>query len=72
LKQVKEAIAQKNTLDKQLLLLIRRRKALELWLKSHHELVFSNREILKLAIFKQSGHPKLNQQLDKYEYQISG
>jgi transposase len=47
-------------------------KALKVWLKSHRELAISDREILKLAVFKQSGRPKLNQQPDSYEYQITG
>ena len=47
-------------------------KALTVWLKSHHELAISDREILKLAVFKQSGRPKLNQKPDSYEYQITG
>ena len=47
-------------------------KAVVLWLKSHHELAISERGILKHAIFKQSGRPKLNQQPDNYEYQITG
>jgi transposase len=47
-------------------------KAVDLWLKSHHELTISDLEILKHAIFKQSGRPKLNQQPDNYEYQITG
>ena len=47
-------------------------KALKIWLKSHRELAISDREILKLAVFKRSGRPKLNQQPDSYEYQITG
>ncbi len=47
-------------------------KALEVWLKSHNELAISEQEIVKHGIFKQSGRPKLNQQPDSYEYQITG
>lgn len=47
-------------------------KALKIWLKAHNELAISEDEILKLAVFKQSGRPKLNQQPDCYEYQITG
>lgn len=47
-------------------------KAVDLWLKSYPELAISERAILKRAIFKQSGCPKLNQQPDSYEYQITG
>ncbi|MEY8201037.1 MAG: IS1634 family transposase [Colwellia sp.] len=46
--------------------------ALKLWLKSHDELAISDSEILKHAIFTQSGRPKLNQEPDSYEYQITG
>ena len=47
-------------------------KALTVWLKYHKELAISDSEILKLAVFKQSGRPKLNQPPDGYEYQITG
>lgn len=47
-------------------------KAVDVWLKSHTELLISDRALLKHAIFKQSGRPKLNQQADSYEYQITG
>lgn len=47
-------------------------KALKIWLKAHNELAISEDEILKLAVFQQSGRPKLNQQPDCYEYQITG
>ena len=47
-------------------------KALNVWLKSYHELAISDREILKLVVFKQSGRLKLNQQPDRHEYQITG
>lgn len=45
---------------------------LKIWLKAHNELAISEDEILKLAVFKQYGRPKLNQQPDFYEYQITG
>jgi transposase len=47
-------------------------KALKIWLKSHHEVAISDSEIVKHGVFKQSGRPKLNQQPDSYEYQITG
>lgn len=48
-------------------------KALKIWLKSHEEIIaMSDSEILKHGVFKQSGRPKLNQQPDSYEYQITG
>jgi len=47
-------------------------KALKVWLKSHHELAISDKEILKLAVFQKSGRPKLNQQPDSDEYAITG
>ena len=47
-------------------------KALTVWLKPHKERAISDSEILKLAVFKQSGRPKLNQPPDGYEYQITG
>lgn len=47
-------------------------KAVDFWLKSYPELALSDRKMLKLAIFKQSRRPKLNQQPDSYEYQITG
>lgn len=47
-------------------------KALNLWLKSHSKLAISDNEILKLAVFNRSGRPKLNQQPDIYDYQITG
>lgn len=47
-------------------------KALNIWLKSQNEVALNDREIFKHAVFKQSGRPKLNQQPDSYEYQITG
>ncbi|MCP3673473.1 MAG: IS1634 family transposase, partial [Gammaproteobacteria bacterium] len=47
-------------------------KALKIWLKLYPELAISDGEILKLPVFKKSGRPKLNQQPDSYEYQITG
>ncbi len=47
-------------------------KALKIGLKSHPELAISDRKILELPVFKKSGRPKLNQQPDSYEYQITG
>ncbi len=47
-------------------------KALKTWLKSYREVGKSDSEILKHAVFKQSARPKLNQQPDSYEYQITG
>jgi len=48
-------------------------KALKVWLKSHEEVVtISDSELLKQAVFKQNGRPKLNQEPDSYEYQIIG
>ena len=48
-------------------------KALKAWLKAHKEIIaMSDSDILKHSVFKQSGRPKLNQQPDSYEYQITG
>ena len=47
-------------------------KALKIWLKSQNEVSLCDNEILKHAVFKQSGRPKINQQPDSYEYQITG
>jgi len=48
-------------------------KASKIWLKSHEDIIaMSDSEILKHDIFKQSGRPKLNQEPDSYEYQITG
>tara|TARA_B110000014_G_C20090590_1_gene570897 strand:- start:25 stop:1650 length:1626 start_codon:yes stop_codon:yes gene_type:complete len=47
-------------------------KTLNTWLKAHNEIGIDGDKILKHAIFKQSGRPKLNQQPDSYEYQITG
>jgi len=48
-------------------------KALKAWLKTHKEVIAINDgEILKHGVFKQSGRPKLNQEPDGYEYQITG
>lgn len=47
-------------------------KALTVWLKSHKELAINDSEILKLAVLKQSGRPKLNQLPDSDEYSITG
>lgn len=47
-------------------------KALKTWQKSHEELGVSDSEIIKHAVFKQSGRPKLTQQPDSYEYQVTG
>tara|TARA_R110000772_G_scaffold228799_2_gene339512 strand:- start:15225 stop:16832 length:1608 start_codon:yes stop_codon:yes gene_type:complete len=47
-------------------------KALKTWLKSHHELSISDSEIFEHDVFKQSGRPKLDQQPDSHEYQITG
>lgn len=47
--------------------------ALKTWLKSHNEVAaLSDSELRKHAVFKQSGRPKLNQEPDSYEYQITG
>ena len=47
-------------------------KALKTWLKVHNEVAISDSKILKHGVFKQSGRPKLNQQPDSNEYQITG
>ncbi len=48
-------------------------KALKAWSKTHEEIIAINDgEILKSGVFKQSGRPKLNQEPDGYEFQITG
>jgi transposase len=48
-------------------------KALAIWVKSHKDIVsLSEQAIIKHAVFTKSGRPKLNQQPDSYDYQISG
>jgi transposase len=48
-------------------------KALKVWLKLHKDIIaISDSEMVKHDVFKKSGRPKLNQQPDDYEYQITG
>ncbi|MCP5003946.1 MAG: IS1634 family transposase, partial [Planctomycetes bacterium] len=48
-------------------------KALKVWLKAHKEIIaISDSDILKPTVFKQGGRPKLTQQPDGYEDQITG
>lgn len=46
--------------------------ALQAWLKSQKFVGVNDSEIIEHAVFKQSGRPKLGQQPDSYEYQITG